>query len=50
MLAYGVAVVLIITLRPSGLMGYREFLLKGTIAWVRKLFTKKTSKIRKEDA
>jgi branched-chain amino acid transport system permease protein len=50
MLAYGVAVVLIITLRPSGLMGYREFSLKGTIAWVKKLFTKKASKIRKEDA
>jgi branched-chain amino acid transport system permease protein len=50
MLAYGVAVVLIITLRPSGLMGYQEFSLKGMIAWVKKLFTKKTSKIRKEDA
>ena len=25
MLAYGVAVVLIVTLRPSGLMGYKEF-------------------------
>ncbi len=50
MLAYGVAVVLIITLRPSGLMGYREFSLKGTIAWVKALFSKKTSKIRKEDA
>jgi branched-chain amino acid transport system permease protein len=50
MLAYGVAVVLIITLRPSGLMGYQEFSLKGTIAWVKKLFSKKTSKIRKEDA
>lgn len=50
MLAYGVAVVLIITLRPSGLMGYQEFSLKRMIAWVKKLFTKKPTKIRKEDA
>jgi hypothetical protein len=25
MLAYGIAVVLVILLRPSGLMGYKEF-------------------------
>lgn len=37
MLFYGLAVVLVITLRPSGLMGYREFSLSG----IKRLFTKK---------
>lgn len=50
MLAYGVAVVLIITLRPSGLMGYKEFSMRGMITWVKKLFSKKPTKMRKEDA
>lgn len=49
MLVYGVAVVLIMTLRPSGLMGYKEFSLKGMIAWVRAFFTnRKISKTGKE--
>lgn len=34
MLLYGIAVVSIITLRPSGLLGYKEF----SLSWVRKLF------------
>jgi branched-chain amino acid transport system permease protein len=29
MLAYGIAVVLIVTLRPSGIMGYKEFTIAG---------------------
>ena len=33
MLFYGVAVVLIIIMRPAGLMGYREF----SLAWPRQL-------------
>lgn len=44
MLLYGIVVVIIITLRPSGLMGYKEFSLK----WIINLF-KKISK-RKEAA
>jgi branched-chain amino acid transport system permease protein len=36
MLLYGLAVVLIITLRPAGLMGYREF----SLTWFRKLFAR----------
>lgn len=35
MLVYGVAVVLVILLRPNGLYGYREFSLKRSIAFVR---------------
>ncbi len=38
MLFYGIAVVLVILLRPNGLFGYREFSLKGTIAWFRRKF------------
>ena len=38
MLFYGIAVVLVILLRPNGLFGYREFSLKGTIAWLRRKF------------
>lgn len=38
MLFYGVAVVLVILLRPSGLMGYREFSLKRPIRWLKKIF------------
>jgi branched-chain amino acid transport system permease protein len=44
MLAYGVIVVLIITLRPSGLMGYKEFSLKGIINWFRVLISRITHK------
>lgn len=41
MLAYGLAVVLIVTLRPSGLMGYKEFSLKGIVSWGRAKFKHK---------
>lgn len=46
MLLYGVAVVLVIMLKPSGIYGYKEFSLKGTIRWFREkrwqtLFKKK---------
>ena len=34
MLVYGIAVVLVILLRPNGLYGYREFSLKRSIAFV----------------
>ena len=37
MFAYGIAVVLIITLRPAGLLGYREFSAKGILRWFRNL-------------
>ncbi len=40
MLAYGVAVVLIITLRPSGLLGYKEFSFRKLFRWIKGLFTK----------
>lgn len=33
MLLYGIAVVIIILFKPSGLYGYKEFSLKRTIAW-----------------
>ncbi|MDX9863649.1 MAG: branched-chain amino acid ABC transporter permease [Anaerolineaceae bacterium] len=50
MLAYGVAVVLIVTLRPSGLMGYREFSFKKTVAWIKNVFNrKKTSSPEEEE-
>lgn len=50
MLAYGVAVVLIVTLRPSGLMGYKEFSFKKTIAWIKGLLNrKKTSSSEEEE-
>ena len=41
MLAYGIAVVLVILVRPSGLMGYKEFSLRKTIEWFKGLFKKK---------
>ena len=44
MLAYGIAVVVIINLRPTGLMGYKEFSITGIIRWVRGLFSKKAAK------
>jgi branched-chain amino acid transport system permease protein len=49
MLAYGIAVVLIITLRPSGLMGYKEFSFKTTYHWIKGLLTKK-NKVEKPEA
>ncbi len=50
MFFYGVAVVLIITMRPSGLFGYKEFSIRGLIAFVKGLINKtprpkKTEKI-----
>lgn len=36
MLFYGIAVVLVILIRPSGLLGYREFSITGIIRWIRK--------------
>ena len=38
MLLYGIAVVLIIMFKPSGLYGYKEFSLKRFIAGIKKLF------------
>jgi len=35
MLAYGLAVVFVIVLRPAGLFGYREFSITGIIRWCR---------------
>jgi branched-chain amino acid transport system permease protein len=48
MLAYGIAVVLIITLRPSGLMGYKEFSARGIYYWVRSFFSRKAVKSGEE--
>lgn len=42
MLFYGIAVVLIILFKPSGLYGYKEFSLKRTIAWFRNFGKKST--------
>ena len=49
MLIYGFAVVLIIMFRPNGLYGYKEFSLKRTIAWFKKLFSG-SAKAGKEEA
>jgi branched-chain amino acid transport system permease protein len=43
MLLYGLAVVLIITLRPAGLFGYREFSFSGLRSWVTGLFKSKSA-------
>jgi len=48
MLAYGLAVVLIITLRPSGLMGYKEFSARGIYYWLKDRFTRKAVKSSEE--
>ena len=40
MLFYGIAVVLIIMFKPSGLYGYREFSIKRTAASIKKLVAK----------
>ncbi len=37
MLLYGIAVVLVIMFKPTGLYGYKEFSLKRTIAWFKNL-------------
>ena len=39
MLFYGISVVLVILLRPAGLLGYREFSLKGMIRWFKNKFS-----------
>ena len=45
MLVYGIAVVLIIMFKPSGLYGYKEFSFKRMCAGIKKLFSgKKTAK------
>ena len=49
MLAYGLAVVLVITLRPNGLMGYKEISLKVIVAWIKALFSKKTAAVGKAE-
>ncbi|MCE1252992.1 MAG: branched-chain amino acid ABC transporter permease [Anaerolineae bacterium] len=46
MLAYGIAVVLIITLRPAGIMGYKEF----SIAGMRNLWVSFKNLFRKREA
>ncbi|MDY0019081.1 MAG: branched-chain amino acid ABC transporter permease [Anaerolineae bacterium] len=47
MLFYGIAVVLIVTLRPNGLLGYREF----SWEWIKRLIAPKSgSSIEKGDA
>ena len=40
MLLYGVAVVIVILVRPSGLFGYREFSITGIIRFFRRKFGK----------
>ena len=42
MLFYGIAVVLVILLRPNGLYGYREFSLKRTVAAIKNLGKRKS--------
>ena len=37
MLFYGIAVVLVVLFRPAGLLGYREFSVKGMIRWIKNL-------------
>jgi branched-chain amino acid transport system permease protein len=44
MLFYGLAVVLVVTLKPSGLMGYKEFSLSGIIRFFRKKHTVEVTK------
>lgn len=48
MLLYGIAVVLVIMLKPSGLYGYKEFSLKRTILWFKNLPNKLSGKSGKE--
>ena len=43
MLLYGVAVVVVILVRPSGLFGYREFSITGVIRWIRRKLKKEAS-------
>jgi len=41
MFAYGLAVVAIIILRPTGILGYREFSVRGIVRWVTSIFRPK---------
>ena len=50
MLFYGIAVVLIIMFKPSGLYGYKEFSLKRFIANIKKLFSGRKAEAGKEAA
>ena len=50
MLLYGIAVVLIIMFKPSGLYGYKEFSLKRFIANIKKLFSGRKAEAGKEAA
>jgi branched-chain amino acid transport system permease protein len=43
MLLYGLAVVVIIVLKPSGLMGYREFSLRPIFTLYERIFKKNKS-------
>ena len=49
MLFYGIAVVLIIMFKPSGLYGYKEFSLKRTIRWFRSVPDKIKSRKEKTE-
>lgn len=44
MFFYGLAVVLIIILRPSGLLGYKEFSISGIFAFLKKKFKREDTK------
>jgi branched-chain amino acid transport system permease protein len=44
MLFYGLAVVLIVILRPSGLLGYKEFSITKLFAFIKRLFTRRNVK------
>lgn len=46
MLFYGIAVVLIITLRPAGILGYKEF----SLNWITRFFPRKKSPEPKKEA
>ena len=43
MLFYGIAVTLVILLRPAGLLGYKEFSITGIIRWIRRKLGKDTT-------
>lgn len=48
MLLYGIAVVLVIVLKPNGIFGYREFSLSKTIGKIKTLLNKASMKLREE--
>ena len=47
MLFYGIAVVLVVLFRPAGLLGYREFSVKGMIRWAKNLGKQKREMSKK---